>query len=112
MTAWANTLKSAAHIQALEAALAVYDPSSEEAQRLRVHIANDQAIGDRKLRRLTSSYETSRVKLFRIMNARGRSRGVGVSVRLNGKQNVRLLLDTGASGISLSPGLAKKPACR
>ena len=50
MVAYANTLKGSEHIAALEAALAKIDPASEQARNLRVHIANDRAIGDRKLR--------------------------------------------------------------
>ena len=50
--AYANTLKGEAHVKALEQAFQIYDPASEESRRLAVHIANDTAIGDRKLRRL------------------------------------------------------------
>ncbi len=108
MVSYANTLKGQDHIAALEAAVALLDPASDEARHLRIHIANDRALGDRKLRRLISPYETSRMKLLRIMDGPSRLIGVGISLRLNQKQTVRLLLDTGASGIALSPRMAEK----
>lgn len=108
IVAHANTLKGADHIAALEQALAIYDPESDEALGLRSHIASDRALGDRKPRRLVSPYESSSVKLFQIMDTPRRQRGVGIHVRLNQKVTVRLLLDTGASGISVSPRLAEK----
>ena len=108
MTAYANTLKGEDLIAKLEAALALCDPSSERARNLGVLIANLRTAGQRRLRRLTSPYEDSRVKLFQIMDGPSRPRGVGVHLRLNGKQTAKLLLDTGASGIALSPRLAEK----
>ena len=108
MLANANSLKGAEHIAALEKVLAIYDPETDEARGLRAHIANDRAIGDRKLSRLTSPYESSTLKLFRLMNGPHRLRGMGLHVRFNDRDTARLLLDTGASGISLSPKLAEK----
>jgi tetratricopeptide (TPR) repeat protein len=105
---YASTLKGDAHFKALEDALRIYDPASDEARRLRVRIANDRALGERKLRRLVTPYESGQVKLFRVLDGPNRERGVGLVLRLNGKQNARLLLDTGASGIALSPKLAEK----
>jgi hypothetical protein len=64
MLAKANSLKGADHIAALEKVLAIYDPESDEARGLRAHIAIDRAIGDRKIRRLTSAYESASIKLL------------------------------------------------
>ena len=108
MMAKANSLKGAEHIAALEKVLAIYDPESDEARSVRAHLATDRAVGDRKLSRLTSPYESSTVKLFRLMDGPRRVRGIGVRVRFNDRETARLLLDTGASGISLSPKLAEK----
>lgn len=108
MLACASTLQGEAHIAMLQAALARLDPSSEEARHLAVHIANDRAVAGRKLRRLVSPYQDSAVKLFRIVDGPSRPRGVGLAVRLNGRQTAHLLIDTGASGISISPRLAGK----
>lgn len=108
IVSYANTLKGVEHIAALEQALALYDPSSEEARSLSAHIASDTALGDRKLRRLTSPYAASRIKLMQLLDGPNHLRGYGLTVRVNGKENVKLLLDTGASGISLAPKTAKK----
>jgi len=108
MTVKANSLKGAEHIAALEKILAVYDPESDEARGLRAHIASDRAVGDRKLSRLTSPYESSSIKLLQLMDGPHRLRGMGLHVRFNDRETARLLLDTGASGISLSPKVAEK----
>jgi Flp pilus assembly protein TadD len=108
MAAKANSLKGAEHIAALEKVLAAYDPESDEARAVRAHIATDRAVGDRKLGRLASPYESSTIKLFRLMDGPRRVRGIGMHVRFNDRETARLLLDTGASGISLAPKLAEK----
>ena len=108
MVVYANTLKGPAHIAALEAALAKIDSTTEQARNLRVHIANDRAIGDRKLGRLVSPYESSRIKLSLILNGPNRPRGWALRLLLNQKESVKLMLDTGASGISVSPKFAEK----
>jgi Flp pilus assembly protein TadD len=108
MMAKANSLKGAEHIAALEKVLAIYDPESDEARALRAHIANDRALGDRKVRRLTSPYESARIKLVPLWNGPKHLRGMGLRVRFNERENATLLLDTGASGISLSPSLTEK----
>jgi tetratricopeptide (TPR) repeat protein len=105
---YANTLKGAEHIAALERALAIYDPQSEEARNLRAHIASDRAAGDRKLRQLVGAPQSARIKMFWISDGPNNKRGVGLHVQFNQRQTVRLLLDTGASGISLSPKTAEK----
>jgi tetratricopeptide (TPR) repeat protein len=108
MLARANTLRSTEHIAALEKTLAAIDPASEDARGLRAHIASDRAVGDRKIRRLTSTYEPARIKLTEIMQSPTRLRGFGVRVQFNQRHIATLLLDTGASGISLAPNIAKK----
>ncbi len=105
---YADTLKGAEHIAALERALALYDPASREARGLRVHIASEKSIGDRKTRLLSSPYKEYTIKLLSIKPDPRRVRGLGVSVKFNGRQTVRLMLDTGASGISISPKAAAK----
>ena len=51
---------------------------------------------------------SSELKIFRVLDGPSRQRGFGISATLNEKVTVHLLLDTGASGISLSPGMAEK----
>ena len=108
MLAHANTLTGADHIAALEQVLAIYNASSEEAHNLRAHIQTDRALGDRKLRRLVSPYQASRIKMQWIYYDPKRILGAGIRVQINQKQSVLLMLDTGASGISLSPKTAEK----
>jgi tetratricopeptide (TPR) repeat protein len=107
-SAYASTLKGKDRIAALEATYAELDPASQEARALAAHIAADRAVGDRKLGRLVSPYQTTELKLFRILDGITHRRGVGLDVRLNGKHTVHLLVDTGASGIAISPKMAEK----
>ncbi len=108
ITAWANTLKGKEHIEGLQRALSIYDPSSREARSLRAHIASDKALGDRKVRQLASPYQQYAIKLIRIEPTPGKPRGLGIQAKLNGRRTISLLLDTGASGISISPRAAAK----
>ncbi len=102
-----DALKGADHIKALETALARLDPASDQARGLRVRIANDRAAGSRRLMRLESPYKDYTLKLFPIMSGQ-RGRGFGVDLEINHKQTVRLAVDAGSSGISLSPKIAEK----
>jgi tetratricopeptide (TPR) repeat protein len=108
ISTYADTLKGVDHIAALERALALYDPASHEARGLRVHIAGDKAVGTRKIRQLASPYQTYKIKMSQIFSDTRRVRGLALYVKLNGRQTVHLLLDTGASGISISPKAAQK----
>jgi tetratricopeptide (TPR) repeat protein len=108
MLARANTFKGAEHINALERVLAAIDPESEEARGVQAHIASDRALGDRKTRRMISAYVPARIKLTHVMNGPNHLRGFGVRVQFNQRYTATLLLDTGASGISLAPKAAQK----
>jgi Flp pilus assembly protein TadD/predicted aspartyl protease len=108
MWAYADTLKGAAHLAELKAILTRLDPDAEMVHSLRSHIAADEAAGDRKLRRLTSPYESTHVKMFRMLNGVKHQGGVGLHVQFNQHQTLDLLLDTGASGISIAPKAAEK----
>lgn len=104
----ANTLKGADRIQALERLLAVLDPDSEDARELHARIAVEKAAAGRELRRLITPYESTRVKMFWITDGPNTRRGVELRVRFNRRQTLRLLLDTGSSGISIAPQAAGK----
>lgn len=103
----ANQQEGAEHIATLERVVAIYDPQTREARALRAHIASDKAAGDRKLRQLASAYRHYDLKLLDLLNDPRSRRGVGLSVEINQKK-FKLMLDTGASGISVSPKAAKK----
>jgi tetratricopeptide (TPR) repeat protein len=108
IAAWANTLQGDEHTAALQRALAIYDPGSREARGLRVHIARDKTVGNRKLRRLSTPYQSYQMTLVPISPGTGRPYGVGLRAQLNKGHTVQLMLDTGASGISISPKAAEK----
>lgn len=103
----ANQQEGSEHIATLERIVAVYDPQTREARNLRAHIASDKAAGGRKLRKLASPYQHYDLKLLDLMNDPKSRRGVGLSVEINQKK-FKLMLDTGASGISVSPKAAKR----
>jgi Flp pilus assembly protein TadD len=102
MIAHAGTLQGTDRIAALEEALAILDPHSDEARGLRARIADDLAIGGRQLRRLTSPYVASRIQL-----SLDPGPTLSVLVQLNRRYTVRLRLDTGASGIQVSSDAAR-----
>jgi len=108
ITAYGYTLEGAEHTAALERALAIYDPTSREARALRAHIANDKEVGDRKLRRLSTPYQHYQINLVEILAGPRRAYAVGLQVQLNQSHKVRLMLDTGASGIAVAPKVAEK----
>jgi tetratricopeptide (TPR) repeat protein len=99
--------EGAEHVAALERALAIYDPTTREAHELRAHIASDKAAGGRKVR-LISPYEHYDIKLSSLMSNDVKIKlGVEIAVEINQKK-FSLKLDTGASGISISPKSARK----
>jgi predicted aspartyl protease len=108
MLADALGLHGPAHIAALRSALAIYDPDSREAKRLRAHIASDEAAGDLQTGKLKSGYHAYELKLMAINDGPHRFRGLGLRVSFNGEHPATLLLDTGSSGISIAPRLAEK----
>ena len=108
MLAHANSLEGKEHIAALEQVLLIYDPGSREARALRAHIAGDKAVQDRKTRVMTTPYQPYEFKLMDLVSGPNRSPGTALRVTFNGRYTGTLLLDTGASGISLSPKAAKK----
>ncbi|MEP7366142.1 MAG: aspartyl protease family protein [Acidobacteriota bacterium] len=98
----------AAHLAELEKALALLDPATEMARRVRAHVEADRQMGSRNSRVLESAYRNYDVKLELLHAGPTRVRGFAFDVILNGKKKVRLLLDTGASGISLRRNVAEK----
>jgi hypothetical protein len=108
MIARAYTLKGAEHVAALQAALAILDPDTAQARRFRAHVADYLLLGDRELDRLVSPYEMSTIELIPMRPTESEVMGVGVRVQLNKKRSVLLLLDTGASGITVTPKAAER----
>jgi len=104
----ASTLKGKEHIAALEAALRLLAPESEMAQYLTAHVARDLALDGRNLQRLATPYQTTKIKLMNFIEGATKKPVVGLQLRLNGRQKATVLLDSGASGLSLSPAMASK----
>ncbi len=102
----ANQQEGAEHIATLERVASIYDPQTREARGLRAHIELDKTAGDRKLRQLQSEYRHYDLKLIDLMRDPRTRQAVGLVVEINQKK-VKLLLDTGASGIAVSPRSAK-----
>jgi tetratricopeptide (TPR) repeat protein len=109
LPAYHNSTGAAERIAQMQRLLDAVDPASDLARSLGARIATARALGDRPVRKLTSPYAPTRIKLIRIQDGpRHLTRGFGVRVQINGKYTVTLLLDTGASGIAISPRAAEK----
>jgi hypothetical protein len=98
---WALHLQGQQHIDALEKYASMMDPDRDAADlaALREHIQFDQALSGREVLRLASQYEPTELPLDAFVINRTRSYGLDASV--NGHP-LKLVLDTGASGILLS----------
>ena len=97
---WAMRLTGQPHIDALEKYLAMFDPGRDEKQLedLRQHIQLDKAIRGRTLMALASPYRKTAIPLVNLLNPATRALYYGVELSLGGIK-LRLVLDTGASGI-------------
>jgi len=65
-------------------------------------------LGDRKTFTLASPYQKAELDLVNVGENPRKPWAFGLRVTLNGKRTEWLLLDTGASGISISPGTASR----
>jgi tetratricopeptide (TPR) repeat protein len=95
------------HERDLRAALAILDKETERGRHAQTHLARDLALKGRK-RKLLNPVDSTEIKLRRVMDGPNRVIGLGVQVQLNNKHSWQLLLDTGASGVAISPQAAKR----
>ena len=97
---WAMQLPGQEHIDALEKYAVMADPSRNEKQLedLRQHIQFDKAIKGRSLTVLASRYEKTEIPLLNLVNGAPQTLRYGLVVSV-GATKLRLVLDTGASGI-------------
>ncbi len=104
---WAMRLPGQGHIDALEKYASMADPGRDEKQLedLRQHIQFDKTLRGRSLMVLASPYEKTEIPLINLVN--GTTLRYGLEVRLGGAR-LRLVLDTGASGILLPRWAAKR----
>ena len=108
---WAVHLRGRQHIEALEQYASMADPNRDEDEReaLRQHIQLDRALDGRKLMVLGSAYEKTELPLLKLTNDDTHMRSYGLEVSVNGNK-LRLLLDTGASGILIRRAAAERAA--
>ena len=97
---WAMRLPGLEHIDALEKYASMADPRRDEKQLedLRQHIRFDKALQGRSLMVLASPYAKTEIPLLNLVNGAPQSLRYGLEVSL-GRTRLRLVLDTGASGI-------------
>ncbi len=102
MRAWAPFAGDASARAALmDKAFALLDPKAEDYAHWKLSVEASKAIGDRRIGWLDSAYQPYSLKLIALMNGPRNRSGWGVEARFNHGPKLRLLLDTGASGILL-----------
>jgi Tfp pilus assembly protein PilF len=97
---WAVRLKGQRRLDALEEYVSMPDPSRslDELESLRHQIQLARSIGERPLMQLASPYQKTEMQLAAFVSETTHMRTYGVEAELNSAK-VRLLVDTGASGI-------------
>jgi len=105
---WAARQRGQQHIEALEkyASMLEASQSADDLQSLRQHIQLDKALNGRKFSVLASPHERYEIPLLDLTNA-SHLRTYALEVDVNGAL-VRLVLDTGASGILIQRNAAEK----
>ena len=101
---YARTLSRTERQSAIEAYLAKVDAQddSESADSARRQLAELKALGGHPAFTLASPLASAEIKLSYLMFDSNRIRGYAVPVSVNGGKPMRLLLDSGASGLMLS----------
>jgi tetratricopeptide (TPR) repeat protein len=109
--AWLWMLPRKERLAALDAYLSGSHPDDEEQTKWMTEVSEFlKATADKPIHacKLVSKVEKTETKLETMYGAEGhRMRGIGLSVKLNDR-NARLLLDTGAGGITVSHKVAEK----
>jgi len=110
LRAWSGTLNEADRIAALETylKLAGGDPNSERLAAARNALDLRKALGGRAPIRLTSPYAASEIKFAGLLRNPNSVRAFALPVSINGSKPLKLLLDTGASGILISSKAAER----
>src|SRR5215472_8400984 len=105
---WAVVQDYPQNIQALESHLAAYRSDAETERHEREYLDVLKAIAGRNTWILASEIAPSDIKLEQMLIGPGQVRGVGLKVRFNDTASARLLLDTGAGGITIGRKMAEK----
>jgi predicted aspartyl protease len=88
--------------------LAAYRSDAETERHEREYLDLVKAIAGRKIWTVASQMVPSDIKLEQMLIGPGQIRGVGLKVRFNDTASARLLLDTGAGGITIGRKVAEK----
>jgi predicted aspartyl protease len=106
---WAMRLTGRQHIEALEKYASVVDPNrnENELEELRQHIQLDKALLGRAVMVRASPYRKTEIPLLNLISNSTHTLHYGVEVSL-GATKLRLVLDTGASGILIPRWAAKR----
>ncbi|HYL37003.1 MAG TPA: aspartyl protease family protein [Bryobacteraceae bacterium] len=106
---WAARLKGQLRIDALEQYASMVDPSRtlDELAELRQQIQLAQSVGERRVMTMTSPYQKTEIPLAAFVGETTHMRTYGLETDLNSTK-LRLVLDTGASGILISRQAAEK----
>jgi tetratricopeptide (TPR) repeat protein len=105
---WAVGLEYPKNVAGLEAHLAGYRSDPERDRHEREYLALQKAVAGRKVWIPSHEIVASEIKLEQMLLGPGRVLGVGLKVGFNNHVSARLLLDTGASGITIGHKLAEK----
>jgi tetratricopeptide (TPR) repeat protein len=110
LRAWAGTLKGRERIEAMETylQLAGGDPNAERLASARSGLDLQKNLGNRTLHRLISPYASSEIKFASLLRDPNRIRAFALPIGINGSKPLKLLADTGASGILISPKAAER----
>ena len=112
MRAWAGTLKRPERMAALEQYLRLAGDGEDEetVAAVKRFIEAGKQFGDRKLNWLASEYGRSSIKFAPLLYDPRLIRAFGLPVSINGGKPLKLLLDTGASGILINRRAAERVA--
>ena len=106
---WAARLKGQRRIDALEQYASMVDPSRtlDELEDLRQQIHLARSVGERRIMTMISPYQKMEIPLAAFVGETTHMRTYGLEADLNSTK-LRLVLDTGASGILISRKAAEK----
>lgn len=79
----------------------------EIVQSVRTTLAVERALNGQPASQLRTPYQATDLKLVTFLSGPGRPKGVGLKVSFNGQRPLTLLLDTGASGVTMPARAAK-----
>jgi predicted aspartyl protease len=106
---WAMSLRGQQHVDALQTYLSLLDPvrDADQLRDLRQYILLYKALNGRKIMVLASPYEKTAIPLAKFISHTTHMRAFGLEAIVNGAK-LRLVMDTGASGIVIQRRAAER----